>query len=66
MVDETEKSQYLLIKEAQDLYNRSRIWFFKQIQKGILTKYEFPGDIRTYVSRRELDDLFHFRPAPRK
>jgi hypothetical protein len=60
---EQKESEYIWIQDAQKEFKRSQAWFYQQIKRGVLTKYTLPGDIHIYLSRKELKELFQFRPA---
>jgi hypothetical protein len=60
---EENETEYIWIQDAQKEFGHSLVWFYRQIKNGVLTKYTRAGDLRIYLSRKELKDLFQFRPA---
>lgn len=60
---EERESEYIWIQDAQKEFGHSLVWFYRQIKNGVLTKYTRAGDLRIYLSRKELKDLFQFRPT---
>lgn len=49
-------NEYIWIDDASEQYKRSREWLFRQIREKKLTGYQFPGDRRMYLSRKELEE----------
>jgi hypothetical protein len=50
---------YIWIEAAAEDYKRSKEWLFRQIREGKLTGYNFPGDRKTYLSKKELEEYLH-------
>jgi len=47
---------FIWIEDAVREYSRSRDWLYRQLREGKLKGYNFPGDRKVYLSRKELDD----------
>ena len=58
-----EETEYIWIQDAEKEFKRSQVWFYRQIKNGVLTKYTLAGDLHVYLSRKELKELFQFKPA---
>lgn len=58
-------NDYIWIENAAEEFNRSREWLFRQIKEGKLTGYQFPGDRKMYLSRKQVEEYLN-TPRPVK
>lgn len=59
------RRDHLSIQAAAERYGVSRRTLYRLLASGRLTRYRRPGDNRTYLEVRELDDELRLRPMPR-
>ena len=52
-----EQKDLIWIADAEQLYNRSREWFLKQIKLKKIHKTKIEGDRKVYLLRNEIEQL---------
>ncbi|MFL5693774.1 MAG: hypothetical protein ACJ795_18425 [Ktedonobacteraceae bacterium] len=56
-----EQKDLIWIADAEQLYNRSREWFLKQIKLKKIHKTKIEGDRKVYLLRNEIEQLLQPR-----
>lgn len=56
-----EQKDLIWIADAEQLYNRSREWFLKQIKLKKIHRTKIEGDRKVYLLRNEIEQLLQPR-----